>query len=251
MGKYSIRDQKMNTLPGNQTDLAAIWIKGCTEWIYKLVLTDWKLYYVNIMFEPLRGPPSAIIPKMRRGIYKFYGRFCTEFVHDGRAKSEKKRMPRFWLFPDLPVRKNEKNSLREVTINGGLHYNGPMLLPPISRFQECPIKHLEENQAKYARHGIKRIHIEPGGDISGLADYAAKTIKNRRAADHVVKTIKYRRANEDDIIVLPRTVGELPEKKKPIFDPKDRLLKDIQSSMNVSDEMAQQIRDDAIKEAWF
>jgi hypothetical protein len=37
----------------------------------------------------------------------------------------------------------------------------------------------------------------------------------------------------------------------PIFDPKDRLLKDIQSSMNVSDEIAQQIRDDAIKEARF
>jgi len=241
----------MNTLPGNQTDLAAIWIKGCAEWMYKLVLTGWKLYYVNFMFEPLRGPPSAIIPKMRRGIYKFYGRFCTEFIHDGRAESEKKRMPRFWLFPDLPAPKNEKNSLREVTINGGLHYNGPMLLPPVSRFQECPIKHLEGNRAKYARHGIARIHLVPGGDISGLADYAAKSIKNRRAADYAAKTIKNRRANEDDIIVLPRTVGELPEKNKPIFDPKGRLLKDIQSSMNVSDEMAQQIRDDAIKEAWF
>ena len=228
----------MNDWSGNQTDPAAVWIKGCTEWMCKWVFKGWKLYYLNFMFEPLRGPPSAIIPQMRRGIYKFYGRFCTEFVHDGRANSEQERMPQLWLFPDLPGPKNEKHSLREVTINGGLHYNGPLLIPPVSRFQECPIKHFKENQAKYARHGIERIHIVAGGDIPGLADYAAKNIKNHRA-------------DEGDILILPRSVTKLPDKKKTAFDPKDRLLKDIQSSMNVSDEMAQQIRDDAIKEAWF
>ena len=167
----------MNNWSGNKTDSACIWINGCTQWIYQLVLSGWKLYYVNIMFEPLRGPPSAIIPKMRRGIYKFYGRFCTEFVHDGRAKSEQERMPQLWLFPDLPVHKNKRNSLRDVTINGGLHFHGPMLIPPISRFKECPIRHLKENQAKYARHGIERIYVVVGGDIPGLADYAGKTIK--------------------------------------------------------------------------
>jgi hypothetical protein len=142
----------------------------------------------------------------------------------------------FGYFLDLPVHKNKRNSLREITINGGLHYNGPMLIPPVSRFEECPIKHLRENQTKYARHGIERIHIVLGGDILGLADYAAKTIKNCRA-------------NDEDIIVLPRSVTELPAKKKPIFDPKDRLLKDIQSRFNVSDEMAQQIRGDVMKAA--
>jgi hypothetical protein len=112
-----------------------------------------------------------------------------------------------------------------------------MLIPPVSR-KECPIKHLKENQDEYARHGIERIYIVLGGDISGLADYAAKTIKNCRA-------------KEEDIIVLPRSVTELPAKKRPIFDPRDRLLKDIQSRFNVSGELAQQIRDDAVKEAWF
>ena len=221
----------MNKWSSSQTDAGVIWIKGCTEWIQEWVSKGWKLYYVNFMFEPLRGPTGAIVPKMRRGIHKFYGRFCTEFVHDGRAKSEQEDMPQLWLFPDLPVSKHEKGSLREVTMNGGLHYNGPMLIPPVSRFKECPIKHLEEKQARYARHGIERIHIVAGGDIPGLADYAAKTIKNHRA-------------NEADILVLPRSATKLPIKKKPIVDPKDRLLKDIQSSLNVSDEIARQMRDD-------
>ncbi len=237
MGKSSRRKQK-NGRSGSQADPAAVWITACTQWAYKLVLSGWKLYYVNFMFEPFRGPPAAIIPKMRRGIHKFYGRFCTEFVHDGRATSEQEHMPRFWLFPDLPVHKNDRNSLREVTINGGLHYNGPLLIRPVSRFLECPIKYLVENQGTYARHGIERIHIKVGGDIAGLADYAAKNIK-------------YDRTNEEDIIVLPRSVTELPAKKRPTFDPRDRFLKDIQSRFNMSDEMAQRMRDDAIKEARF
>jgi hypothetical protein len=110
---------------------------------------------------------------------------------------------------------------------------GPMLLPPISSFKECPIRHLKENKDKYARYGIERIHIMPGGDIPGLADYAAKNIKNRRA-------------HEADIMVLPRPVSELPEKKRPIFDPMDRLLKDIQSRFLVCDEIAQKMRDDIV-----
>jgi hypothetical protein len=69
----------------------------------------------------LHVPTAELVPKMRKGIHKFYGRFCTEFIHNGRAKSEQERMPQLWLFPDLPVHKNKKSSLRDVTINGGLH----------------------------------------------------------------------------------------------------------------------------------
>lgn len=226
----------MSKWSSNQADSAQIWIKGCTQWMQEWVSKGWGLYYVNFMFEPLHVPAAAIVPTMRRGIHKFYGRFCTQFIHDGRAKSEQERMPKLWLFPDLPVFKYQKSSLRDVTINGGLHYNGPMLIPPVSRFKECPIKHLKEHQKKYARHGIDRIHIVAGGDISGLADYAAKTIKNHRA-------------DEGDIIILPGSVTELPDKKKPVFDPRDRLIKDIQSRFNVADEIAEKMRDEAIKAA--
>jgi hypothetical protein len=223
----------MNKWSSNQPDTADIWIKGTTQMMNEWVSKGWRLYYVNFMFEPFRGPPTGIVPYMWKGMRKFYGRFCTEFMHDGRAKSEQKRLPKLWLFPDLPVFKYEKTSLREVNINGGLHFNGPMLLPPVSSFKECPIKHIAENQGKYARYGIDRIHIMPGGDIPGLADYAAKNIKNRRA-------------NEEDIMQLPRSVTELPEKKRPFFDPKERLLKDIQSRFNVCDEIAQKMRDDIV-----
>lgn len=117
---------------------------------------------------------------------------------------------------------------------------GQMLSPPESRFNECPIKYFEREQATYTRHGIERIHIKQGGitgnGIPGLADYAAKTIKNRGA-------------DEIDIIVLPRAVKELPAKKPTIIDPKERLLKDIQSRYNVADEIAVRMRDDILRAA--
>jgi hypothetical protein len=124
----------MNQWSGNQPDTADIWIKGTTQWMNEWVSQVWRLYYVNFMFEPFRGPPTAIVPYMWKGMRKFYGRFCTEFIHDGRAKSEQERMPKLWLFPDLPVPKHEKKSLREVTINGGLHFNGANAPSPDLKF---------------------------------------------------------------------------------------------------------------------
>jgi hypothetical protein len=108
-------------------------------------------------------------------------------------------IPRFWLFPDLPCWKRERTTTRrDVLINaGGFHYNGPMLIPRESHFRGCPIQYLKEEQESYARHGISRIHGEAIHDAAGIADYACKTIK-------------WNRADERDIIILPRSVSELP-----------------------------------------
>lgn len=185
---------------GGYTVANSVWIPGCKEWIEKHASTDWWIpYYVNFMFEPLPGPEKVVLAQMRRGIEKFYGQFSTRFDRTPRAKIS--LIPQFLLFPDKPAWKRErKTGLRDVLINaGGLHYNGPMLIPRYSRFHGCPIEHLEEKQEAYARHGISRIHAEPIHDASGIADYACKTIK-------------WNRADEKDIIILPRSVSELPDR---------------------------------------
>jgi hypothetical protein len=108
------------------------------------------------------------------------------------SNAEQERMPRLMLFPDRPVWKREKTSLREITINGGLHFNGPMLIPPISRFRDCVISHIHEKQSRYCRYGISRIHVEEIHDVPGLIDYATKTLK-------------WHRADPDDILILPKS----------------------------------------------
>jgi hypothetical protein len=108
--------------------VAGIWEQGCAEWMQDGILHGWKPYYVTFMFHPLRGTPTGIISQMHRGIRNgFYSPFCKRFAHHPRALSEQHRMPRLFLFPDRPVFKKEKHSLREVTINdNGLHFHGPM-----------------------------------------------------------------------------------------------------------------------------
>lgn len=175
------------------------WIPGCQEWIERHAASHWwSAYYVNIMFQPLSGPEQVVLAQMRRAIEKFYGRFSTRFDRNPRAESSRLRIPQLLLFPDKPVWKREKTSVRDVSINaGGLHYNGPMMIPRYSRFHGCPIEHLEEKQESYARHGISRIHVKPIHDASGIADYACKTIK-------------WNRVDQDAILVLPRSCSELP-----------------------------------------
>lgn len=212
---------------------ASCWIEGCEGWIYEGVADGWRPYYVSIMFDALRGPSSGIIQQMHQGIHRgFYSRFCTEFTRNPRAPSQQERLPRLMLFPDRPVWKHRTHSLREVTINaGGLHFNGPMLIPPVSRFRECPIQHIQENQALYAKRGIARIHVkEITHNVARVADYSGKTVK-------------WHRTNEEDILILPKALSELPTRSRFSDDPRTKRLQDIQAAMNLSDEVAEHIVD--------
>ena len=102
-----------------------------------------------------------------------------------------------------------------------------MLIPPKSRFRGCPIEHIEANQSKYARYGIERIHVKQVDYIPGIADYA-------------FKTIKWGRADPDNILILPVSASELPQ-RSPSSVSCDRGIKDIQAALNVSDEVAEAI----------
>jgi hypothetical protein len=201
-------------------------IEGYTSWVYSYVCNSWRPYYINIMCHSLPGNDVGIVRRMNRAVQGFYGYFSCRFVHNQRSPAQQSKLPQLWLFLDRPCFKHEKKSLRDVTINNGLHYNGTLLIPPESRFRECPIRHIEENQQKYARKGIARIHVKPiDGRIPEIVDYSMKTIK----------------WGQDDILILPRSVSELPGKSVPEIDPEARRVKDLQSAFNVSDEIAQEV----------
>lgn len=204
------------------------WIKGCIDWILDHWLMDWQLYYINFMFEPLPGNVEAVLQQMERAICKgFYSRFCTKFANHPGRPSQMRKLPRLWLFPDRPVPKREKISLRDVQFNdNGLHFNGPLLIPPVSNFEECPIEHIHSNQRKYSVLGIDRVHVkEITCDLDELAEY-------------MCKTIKWDQASADHILVLPE------ERKKPTRDTmssEERAIRDIQSRHNVSEDIARKM----------
>jgi hypothetical protein len=211
--------------------MSSNWIDGCTQWMNNHESEGWEPYYINIMFHPLPGSLPTLISTMHRGIKKgFYSPFCTRFARHPRSNSGQQQIPRLWLIPDRPVAKQngKKHGCDFLTRNdNGLHFNGPMLIPPKSRFRGCPIEHIEVHQSKYARHGIERIHVKQVDDIPGIVDYSFKTVKRGRADPY-------------GILFLPFSSSELPQ-RTPSFVPRDRGIKDLQAAFNMSDEVADEI----------
>jgi hypothetical protein len=76
---------------------------------------------------------------------------------------------------------------------------------------------------------ISRIHVQPiTSDAVFVTDYAGKAIKKKLFSN-------------DGILVLPRTVNELPSQKQHVVDSRERAIKDLQAQLNVSDEVAEQM----------
>ena len=90
--------------------------------------------------------------------------------------------------------------MEDVSINNGLHFGGIALTPPVSRFQSTLDAHFDQDQDKYVNEKLARIYVEPiTWDPGYVTDYAAKSFKRGRVSD-------------EDIVVLPKTLSELPSK---------------------------------------
>jgi hypothetical protein len=90
--------------------------------------------------------------------------------------------------------------------------------------------HLGRKRKLYVTGKIYRIDAEPiTSQAAFVTDYGGKAIKRRRFSN-------------DHVLLLPRTVAELPAKK---YDQAENVeakgIKDIQSSMNVSEAVARSI----------
>jgi hypothetical protein len=223
-----ISDEATSNVYAMQEDGNSPGINAFANWMGRGVMEGAGLYYVNFMFNPLEGSRADILRKMEKAMERFYGKFCTLFSPHPRAPSERKRLPEFWLFPDLPVykkRKAQKATIEDVTINGGLHYNGAMLVRTQIRSGEGVLRHFKSARLRYAQNGIRRIHIVAANcDFNRLADYAAKTVKTGRAGI-------------DEILILPRSVSEFSRSTARMSDDQRR-SREMQSAFNLSPETA-------------
>lgn len=80
------------------------------------------------------------------------------------------------------------------------HMHAIVLIPPQNRLRHEFRVHVELNRDLYVHHPISRIHVAPIESRAGhVTGYGLKSLGKRRA-DH------------DDLIVLPRSVHELPSR---------------------------------------
>ena len=209
-------------------------IEAYGAWIQEEFLDGRMVYSANLMFEPLKGGSHAINVQMRSNIENhFYPELCKQLDRHSSRKGRHKYSPHVVLVPDLPIFKRQKTHTRDATLNRGLHYNGFISVSSRSRLRGKDLKeHFAHNNRHFGRLGFQTIHVEPiTHDPLHVMDYSMKTIKRRGATF-------------DDVIILPRSWQE--RSSKPLeSDPRTNATKEIQSSTNVSDDVADQLYDNA------
>jgi hypothetical protein len=108
--------------------------RGITHWAGMLVgehmQKGHEAYIVNLMFWPIPGSEEKIVQQMHSEAHRAYRLLLNRIVRDWHSKANVGRLPVWILVPDRPVYKREKKSLREVSINNGLHLNGVILNSP-------------------------------------------------------------------------------------------------------------------------
>ncbi len=172
-------------------------VEGYQYWVQKYVDEGWNPFIISFMFNQLRGSNSSVLGQMRREIERVYSRLPTRFHRVPNSRAGFKFLPRMILFLDRPVFKWEKKSIRDISVNNGLHYTGIALTPPFSRFDSRLDLHFVQNHQEYLSDKLARIHVTHiVWDPQYVTDYAAKSVKRGSVS-------------EEHIIILPRSTSEM------------------------------------------
>jgi hypothetical protein len=175
-------------------------VRGYQKLVQEHLKRDWEPSLISFMFHQLPGSNASVLRQMKQEIYRVNARLVTRFDRNPRSKAGFNRLPRMVLFPDVPVYKHEKKSIEDVSINDGLHYGGIALAPPVSRFQSTLQVHFARDQEYYVSEKLARIHVTPiTSDVDYVVEYAAKSFTRGRVL-------------EEDIIILPKVISELPHR---------------------------------------
>jgi hypothetical protein len=137
---------------------------------------------------------------MKKHLGWFYGRLAKNSVPKPSHPIWSDLLPKVILAPDFPVpKKSKKQTLRDVTINEGLHWHGLILVNPLAPKLPGNLDvYINQNLKKYLVGSIRTIGVEPiTHDPVYVTGYGMKGLKRRSFF-------------EDEILIFPRTVSELP-----------------------------------------
>jgi hypothetical protein len=187
------------------------------QWVHDHIAYGWHGYLLSFMFSQIQGPDDERMLEMKKHLGWFYGRLDKASVPNASSPKWSPFLPKAILAPDFPVPKYEKQQLRDITINNGLHWHGLVLANPLAPKLPGNLDvHIKENWRKYLVGSIRKIGVEPiTRDPEYVTGYGMKGLKRRSFL-------------EDEILIFPRVVSELPTKgtkgpvraagEKPMYD---------------------------------
>src|SRR4051812_43549703 len=111
-------------------------IEAYGSWVEEKVEEGWDVYIPTFVFHPLPGSPATMKAIMQREVERVYATLLTRVVRYPNSPGSAGKLPIWIVLPDYPVPKHDKKSLREVTLNDGLHLHALGLIPPNSRLRQ-------------------------------------------------------------------------------------------------------------------
>lgn len=173
-------------------------VEAYAEWFSSWIEAEYDLYLISFMFKPIRGSEATQLKIMASSLEAFYRTLVTRVVRRPRSASID-LLPRLIAHPDLPIRKRAKISLADATINGGLHFQAVIALPPQSRLRES----LDDHLATYLD-----LYCPPEGRLARI-HVVSVTEKPQKAVRYALKMAERGRFGLEHTVVLPRSRSEV------------------------------------------
>ncbi len=170
------------------------------NWVQQEIDDGWDGYLFTFMFHQLPGSIRAKNQQMEREILRWYGRLATRTVRKPRSPRWAPLLPKGVFVPDLPVYKRTKQDLRDVVINDGLHVHGIVVANRLGRIVEPLDVHFAGKLDEYLTDNLRHIDVQP---ITRTAGYVTS---------YGMKGLKRPTFSPDNILVLPKTLRELPNR---------------------------------------
>ncbi len=182
-----------SSLTGSITDAYA-------ELVTSRISQGWTACLVTFTFKRIPGPTASVRNRMLAGVSGFYSKILTRIVRRPRSSCSIDYLPLLIGSLDVPVHKQTKTSLRNWTVNGGLHAHAVLVIPPLSRLTGSVEVHIDRNAAIYRGREIDRL------DVRLIADAA----DHERVLRYVLKApLNGRLDTDESLIILPRARSEL------------------------------------------
>src|SRR2546427_8504874 len=113
-------------------------------------------------------------------VERFYSTFIIRVVRKANSEHQKESHSILTAASDRPVLKNEKQKLRDVKINSGVHMHGILLVPGRSRLKEGVETHFKRYESRYVRNNLLRLNVQPiQSNPREVVSYVFKSLKNR------------------------------------------------------------------------
>jgi len=183
--------------------LKLLLLEAYGDWVNEWMQQGWDGYLITFMFHNLSGSMSTQISQMHQEVTKVFSKLVTRMVRKPRSPSWVPLLPKGVFVPDLPVVKRAKVQIRDASTNNGLHMHGVILANRWGRLPDPLDQHLQEKRATYLTGKIRSIDVVK--------------IENRPkyTTEYAGKGLKRPCFNTDHVLILPRSLSELPDPRCP------------------------------------